>query len=298
MRVTATIAALGILIFTNQVAFACGDLDVVCKTQEAIDPGCRGDLCKSVRPVDQYAGKTVDNVVQGIKNSPDDVSACLRDVQKCVINVLATPLAIAQLAYFEGLNRQAQGKLHPFSNEFINLTSQYYDIDLHGVTFADDINTLNGMNVALCDRIYFTHSGNVWTDKAELRLTLHELEHLVQCQKRGRQSFLAEYLLKGLVNLPSGITSIHDNHEFEIAADAKANQLTDVLWNKIVNGSAPKPQQSPQTSAPRPVSTAGVPVRFCSTPIGICGIPPATVPMGTPCWCNIANGQKATGSAF
>ena len=91
--------------------------------------------------------------------------------------------------------------MQPFSQEFISLAQPYYDIDLRGVTFADNINTGHGMTVAYCDRIFFTKNGNLWVDKNELHLALHELEHLVQCQKRGRSTFLAEYILKGAVDI-------------------------------------------------------------------------------------------------
>lgn len=282
-------------------ASACGDLDFACKAQEAIDPGCRGDLCKIVKPVDSFAGKTVDNVVKGVQNTPDDIRKCLNDAQKCVINILSTPLAALQLAYFEYLNRQAQGRIKPFSNEFINLAQPYYDIDLKGVTFADDINTIHGMNVALCDRIYFTHSGSIWTDKNELFLTLHELEHLVQCQKRGRQAFLAEYLLKGLVNVQNGTTNTHDNHEFEIAADSKARNLVDNLWNQIVTRRVAVPSSSGGTfpgGQSGGTFPSGIALRFCSTPAGTCGIPPTFAPMGTPCTCATPNGQVVSGAAF
>jgi hypothetical protein len=278
-------------------AFACGDLDVVCRAQEAIDPDCRGDLCKVVRPVNREADRLVNNVANGIENAPGAIQECLSDVGQCVQNILSTPLAAAQLAWLESLNRQAEGRLYNFSPQFINLTQQYYDVDLRGVTWAEGIDTHIGSTVAICDRIFFTEvGGNVWQDKNELWLTLHEMEHLGQCQRRGRNVFLAEYILKGLVQIPQGFTNIHDNIDMEAAANRKADELTDMLWQQIRSGAVPVPGPTASTTTASPVVT--FPVRFCQTPAGACQIPPAMLPMGTPCYCADAYGNVINGSAF
>ncbi|MEI6572130.1 MAG: hypothetical protein WCO61_01135 [Alphaproteobacteria bacterium] len=291
------------LICRSTTAFSCGDLDIFCHLQERVDPDCRGDICKVIKPADDLAGKIVDNAIKGVTNSPDDIRQCLSDAQKCLVNVLAMPLAAVQVSYVEFLNRQAEGSIYSFSNEFINLTQPYYDIDLRGVTFSDNINTLHGQAVAICDRIYFTQPGNIWVDKKELWLTLHEMEHLVQCQKRGRQAFLAEYLLKGIVSAANGSTNIHDNHELEFSANAKADALVDDLWYKIQNRIVPVPGEQSGTpaigvGAPWPTIQTAIPVRFCATPVGICSKTPAYVPMGTTCYCSGFDGQTYSGSAF
>ncbi len=110
----------------------------------------------------------------------------------------------------------------------------YYGIDLSKVTYAEGINTGHGRALAYCDRIFFTKPGNLWLDKSELHLTLHEIEHLVQCQQRGRRTFLVEYILKaGMDAMKSRQVDVHDMIDMERAAEAKAARLTNIVWDKI-----------------------------------------------------------------
>lgn len=224
--------------------FACGDLDILCQQREGklnlpiptprIDPECRGDLCRAAQGAGQEVGRTIENVARELGMTPQAIQECLTYPQRCANEIMSAPVALLAQAYIEGLYRQSEGRVQSFSPQWIALTQQHYDIDLRGVTFSENIDTGHGQTLAYCDRIFFTHSGSPWTDKNELFLTLHEMEHLVQCQKRGRRTFLSEYLLKGLVDIgKNGTFDVHDLHEFEIAADAKANSLTDMLWNKI-----------------------------------------------------------------
>lgn len=286
---------------SSSAVLACGDLDLLCKQREGElniplpDPECRGDLCRTADGATKEARRAIDNVARELGKTPEVIQACLGNVPRCVNEILAAPVALLAQAYIDGLYRQAEGKVYPFSNEFINLAQPYYEIDLRSVTFADDINTGHGMVLAHCDRIFFTKSGNLWTDRNELHLVLHELEHLVQCQKRGRRTFLTEYLLKGAVEITkNGQFNIHDLHEFEVSAEAKANHLTNSLWASIQNGSVPVPLSTGGGQS-YPVS---IPVRYCSTPILTCNIVPKMVPMGTPCFCNLAGGGQAQGTSF
>jgi hypothetical protein len=48
---------------------------------------------------------------------------------------------------------------------------------------------------------------------------------------------------------------------------------------------------------PQPVPS-GIPTRFCQTQLGTCSLPPAMVPMGTPCYCNGPYGQRVPGGAY
>lgn len=207
-----------------------------------IDPGCRGDICRAVQPVASEADRTIRNVARELSKSPEAIRECLGNVPRCANEILSAPIAMLAQAYIDNLYRQAENNVFPFSEEFINLAQPYYEVDLRGVTYSDNINTGHGMTVAYCDRIFFNHSGNLWNNKNELNLVLHEIEHLVQCQKRGRRTFLAEYILKGAVDIAkNGRFNIHDIHDFEVSAAAKANNLTDILWNKIQNREVPMP---------------------------------------------------------
>jgi hypothetical protein len=244
--------------FSVRVVFACGDLDFACKQREGqlnlpiptpprIDPECRSDLCKAAEGTVRETGRAVENVARELGKTPQAIQECLTNVTRCTNEIMSSPVALLAQAYIDGLYRQSEGRVQSFSPQWIELTKQYYDVDLNGVTFAENIDTGHGMTLAYCDRIFFTHSGSPWTDKSEMFLTLHEMEHLVQCQKRGRRTFLAEYILKGLVNMAkNGRFNIHDIHEFEVAADAKANNLTDLLWNRVHSNVVPVPTQPRQ----------------------------------------------------
>lgn len=281
-RVLIQLTVFALTLFVHVTGFACGDLDIICQQQEGklnlpvptpqipiiippivqiLDPGCRGDICRGGQVITDETRRAINNLARELGKAPQAFEECLGDVPKCANEILSAPVALLAQAYIDGLYRQAEGKVHPFSPEFINLAQPYYDVDLRGVTFADNINTGHGMTLAYCDRIFFTHSGNLWTDINELHLVLHEIEHLVQCQKRGRRTFLAEYILKGAVDFANGRFNVHDVHDFEVAAEAKSNQLTDILWNKIHSGLVPVPGGN--VAAPRFPSGYGMQVCGC-----------------------------------
>lgn len=245
-------------------AYACGDLDFHCRQREGeiniplpqlpkmpelpklpklpdlpnfpfpLDPECRSDTCRAWNVMSDEAKRALDNLAREIGKTPQAMAECLQNVERCAKEILAAPAAAMARAYIAELDRQSHNKVRSFSPEFIALVAQHYEIDLNGVTYADNINTGHGMVLAFCNRIYFTREGNLWTDRAELRLVLHELEHLDQCQKRGPNTYLAEYILKGLVDIgKNGRLNIHDLHDFEAAANAKANSLLDSIWTKV-----------------------------------------------------------------
>jgi hypothetical protein len=187
-------------------------------------------------------------VVTGIVRNtldPETLRACAHSIDRCAQQVLSAPLGALARGYIADLEYQAQGRLYPFTDEFINLVQAYYpEINLRNVRFADDINTGHGMTLATCNRIYFAPGmrGSVWRDRSQLRLVLHELEHVVQCQRRGETVYLAEYLVKaGADVVKNRSVDVHDVHDFEVAADAKADRLTDILWDKIQSGSVARP---------------------------------------------------------
>jgi len=242
-------------------AFACGDLDFDCRNKKGdfnipvpelpklpeipsipfpSDPECRSDICRAGNGINSEAKRTLDNLVREIGKTPEAMADCLRNVERCAKEVFAAPAASLARLYIEDLNRQAQGKIYSFSPQFVALAAQHYEINLAGVTFADNINTWHGQVLAFCNRIYFTREGNLWTDRNELHLVLHELEHLVQCQKRGENTYLSEYIVKGFADIIKNRSfNIHDIHDYEVAAEAKANRLIDSMWAQVQAQGAP-----------------------------------------------------------
>jgi hypothetical protein len=269
-------------------------------------PKIGGPIGQTAQDAKTEANKLTTNIINGVQNAPADIQSCLSNVPQCASEIATAPFAFPIQAYIDGLYRQSEGKTHPFSNEFISLAQPYYSVDLHSINWAEDINTGTENSVSYCDRVFFVGHGNLWQDQSELYHVLHELEHTVQCQQRGKRTYLAEYILKaGLDVLKTARFDVHDVHDFEVAANAKADQATAPIWAKIQNG-APRPQ--PQIAqAPRPIPAPGPiqvpppqmnPVRFCQTLLGTCQIPPVMAPMGTSCFCNLPNGQQINGGAF
>ncbi|MBB3239201.1 hypothetical protein FHW68_000673 [Pseudomonas sp. Tn43] len=284
-------------------SYACGDAEYESCWRVDLGPFGEARDCKCLPKVSGPIGQAgneirdaIDNVANELRATPDAVKDCIADISRCTINVLAAPLAIPVQAYITALYKQSDGKVKPFSPEFISMVQPYYGVDLNGLTYADDINTGHGMTVSYCDRIFFVGHGNVWQDKSELHHALHELEHSVQCKRRGSQAYLSEYVLKaGLDVVRSGRFNVHDVHDYEVAAENKANQLTDMLWAKIeaarafaAGGNAgPLPVPPPFNPTAPPSSL----VKHCDTPYGTCGIPPTMGFIGARCFCNSAYGQ-------
>jgi len=304
-RVLIQLTAFALSFFVYSTGFACGDFDIACR----LDPECRGDLCKAGQGAINETQRAINNIATELGKTPEAIQACLNNVPQCANEIISAPLALPVQAYIDGLYRQSEGKTYSFSPEFIALAQPYFSVDLKGITWANDINTGTGMSVSYCDRIFFAGNGDLWRDQNELHLVLHELEHTVQCQARGKRTYLAEYVLKaGLDVVKNGTFNVHDIHDYEVAADKKADQVTGIIWNKIQSGtvSIPVSVTVPDDNIiPPPRITEGnqsmtqrmVPVRFCQTQMGTCQIPPAMVPTGSPCFCNVPYGQ-VPGTAY
>lgn len=205
-------------------------------------PNVGGDVGKIGQGAINETRRLAENLAREIGKTPEAVQECFSDVRKCVNEIMSAPLALPIQIYVDGLYRQSVGKSYAFSPEFIELAQPHYSVDLRGITWANDIDTGHGMTVAMCDRIFFSGHGNPWSEKAELHHVLHELEHTVQCQGRGQRTYLAEYILKaGLDVVKTGRLNVHDVHDFEVAAERKANSISDGLWKRIITGTARLP---------------------------------------------------------
>jgi hypothetical protein len=308
-----TTGAFWLFFVLSPTAFACGDLDFLCKQREGqlnlpirtptlptlptlpiltpslptlpniIDPECRGDLCRAGQVVIKETGRTVNNVATELGKAPQAIQECLGNVPRCANEILSAPLASLAQAYIEGLYRQAEGQVQSFSPDFIRFIQPYYDVNLSDVTYAENIDTGHGMTLAYCDRIFFVPTIDPEQDKDSLKLVLHEMEHIVQCKKRGKRTFLAEYLVKGAVEMVNrGQFNIHDHHDFERAANAKADSITNTVWNRIQAQATTGPANPfPNGPAPVPPSPPFPPTQTSGSSMG--GLLPGTVMQ--PCGC-------------
>ncbi|WP_178133967.1 eCIS core domain-containing protein [Vineibacter terrae] len=120
----------------------------------------------------------------------------------------------------------------------------YPEIDLRKVRFAVDINTGHGQAITIGYRIFFPRKIDL-DDRNDVLLMLHELEHVVQYERRGGiRPFLAEYIAK----IPTKIIerrrfNIHDDLDIERAANAKADRVITAYygWNFKFSNACNKP---------------------------------------------------------
>ncbi|MFK3711819.1 hypothetical protein [Leclercia adecarboxylata] len=293
------------------LSYACGDNEYeqcwsvnLGPLGEAKDCKCFPKIGGVPGQVGEAAKGAINPIIDEVRKSPQAIQECLGDINKCVVQIISQPLATTIQIYLDGLYKQSEGRARSFSPEFIALAQPYFNVDLRSITYADDINTGMGMSVSYCDRIFFIGHGNLWQDPAELHLVLHEIEHIVQCQGRGKSTYLAEYILKaGLDVIKNGRFDVHDVHDYEIAAEDKANRLTGILWSKIQSKSVPIPNvpngvpADPALRAGTLPATAPRMLQMCQTFIGSCPVPPVIAAPGSDCFCNTFNGPVA-GKAF
>ena len=138
------------------------------------------------------------------------------------------------------------------------------------LALQNSVFNLGGMAaIALDYVIVFRNADQAqWDDK----LWAHEVAHIDQYQSWGTRDFAIRYL-----------------RDFN-AVGGEANRRADEYAATSAPMGAP-PQFIP---APAPA----IPVRYCRTMYGTCSIPPAMVPMATPCFCSDGHGSTANGQAF
>jgi hypothetical protein len=293
------IAVALVLFVQSSLSFACGKDEYEQCWRVDLGPLGEAKDCKCLPKVggtvaetfDKNVKPTVAAIVEETRKSPQAVSDCLANVGTCVRDVIASPFSAAAQLYIDNLYKQSSGRTESLAQQFIALAQPYYSVNLNGITTARGINTGHGQTVAYCDRIFFAPSTlNIWGNYSDLHLLLHELEHTVQCQGRGRQTYLAEYLLKGGMDIiKRGQVNVHDMHDYEVAADAKANRLTPILWNQIQQSTAANGGGSVGGSGTGGTTGTGYPpqqyLNFCQTQAGTCQMPPYLGYRGAQCYC-------------
>jgi len=306
------IAVLVTLAGLSPLSYACGrDEYEQCWRIEIPFIG-EGKDCKCLPKVGGAAGRigeelkpTIGAVAEEVRKSPQAIANCIGNVGTCIRDVVASPAAALIMVYMDGLDKQSVGKSGPMSAELIALAQPYYSVDLNGITSAQGIDTGHGQTVAYCDRIFYAPKNiNVWEKKEDLHLVLHELEHTVQCQRRGKQTYLAEYILKGGLDIiKSGHFDVHDMHDYEVAAEAKADQVTPIIWQQIRQRMATGWSRGSSTAGSSTVGGSNSPVNqqqwlnFCQTQWGVCAIPPVIGYRGTACSCSTQT-ERHPGAAY
>lgn len=191
-------------------------------------------------PVRDLTGKRADEHARGaardLKNLPRSVRDCARNFGACV-DKNAKRLVYAAFwpvieRYKAHLFNQGKGRWQTLPESLIAAAQQHYpEINLRGVRYATGVDTVHGQAITWNDAIFFPRNVDV-NAYDDLRLMLHELEHVVQYRRRGGdQAFISEYVLKapGKV-IERGSFSVHDHMDLERAADAKASRLVDDIF--------------------------------------------------------------------
>lgn len=289
MNAHRAIAILATLTGLSPLSYACGPDEYEQCWRVEIPLIGEGKDCKCLKKIGGTVGQigealkpTIGAVAEEVRKSPQAVANCIGNVGTCVRDVVASPAAALIMAYMDGLDKRSIGKSGPMSAELIALAQPYYSVDLRGITSAQGIDTGHGQTVAYCDRIFYApESINVWGKQEDLHLVLHELEHTVQCQRRGKQTYLAEYILKGGLDIiKSGQFDVHDMHDYEVAAEAKADQVTPIIWRQIQQHMATGGASGSSAAGSSTAAGSGNSLNqqqwlsYCQTQWGVCAIPP------------------------
>lgn len=160
-------------------------------------------------------------------------------VQQCISNLSACPAQIIARIGYESvrpivnqyigfLQNQAGNNVYALDENFIASIQRFYQVNLHAVRYATNINTIHGANITIGNTIFFVRNID-FNDENDAQLVYHELEHVVQYARRGGvEPFLAEYILKAGGSILRGGNSIdmHDNIDLERDAINKASEVS------------------------------------------------------------------------
>jgi hypothetical protein len=181
-----------------------------------------------------------------IPNPVDQLSACIRDPQHCPEHIIrANPIAVGQpivRGYIDDLRRQAGGRWRSLPDEFIGeFASQYPQINLARVRYANNIDTKHGQSMTLCYEVFLAETFDD-SERSSLQHMLHELYHTVQCVNRGGVGpFVDEYLLHGAGTIvQTGRLDVHDDIDHERDAESRARSIIGAFgWPFEIENSCP-----------------------------------------------------------
>ena len=207
---------------------------------------------------------------------------CISDIARCPSQVIARlgyqVIAPFANSYIQSMENQADGRWQGLPPDFIGQVQVFYPVNLSGVRYATNINTVHGNAITIGNEIFFPGDLDL-SDDDDAHTMYHELQHVVQYARRGGvQAFLTEYVLKsGGQVISQGSINVHDSIDLEQEAIAKSDEVA----ARVASMSSSTPDVSVQDS---PISNR------CFSNAGICQMPfPA--PFGTACHCGPNGGQ-------
>lgn len=182
----------------------------------------------SLEPVSSRVYEHVSQNVGETANARGTPQTCPQDVGKCEPQIAARlPYEPLVQRYKKHLFDQGEDRWQPLPCALISAAQPHFPlIDLTRVRFANDISTLHGRAITWHYHIFFPWTIDL-TNKADLFVMLHELEHVVQYEQRGgEQAFLREYIQKArALAIAKRSWRIHGDIDLEQAAEAKAKAV-------------------------------------------------------------------------
>jgi Domain of unknown function (DUF4157) len=253
-------------------------------------------------PIRDITGKSLDkhgkSILKDLKNAPKSWGNCAKNVGKCAEKeIRRLPYRSVQPIidrYKLHLFNQGNGRWKSLPPNLTQALQAHYSANLSHVAYAEDINTLHGQAITWGNKIFFPKAIDLETND-DLHWILHELEHVVQYQRKGgEREFLSQYALKSVGKIiERGSFNVHDYVDIERAADAKADQLLPIAVEAMTAPRDPRPKLPRSEARVRELPPLG---RFCTTQFGTCRLR-RPVPIQMDCLCFGPGGRPDQGVA-
>ena len=179
-----------------------------------------------------------DQALEDLENLPESWSNCLSRPSQCAEEQIRRIPYYAIWPIIERyrahLFRQADGRWRRIPEDIIVAAQRYYEVSLNDVYYAENIDTIHGAAVAWHNSLFFPRSVDFY-EWSDLRWLLHELEHVVQYERRGgEQEFLSEYVMRIPLEIIENQTfDVHRFHNLEEDAINKANSILEAVYSDI-----------------------------------------------------------------
>jgi hypothetical protein len=207
-------------------------------------------------PIKDLTGKRADehigHIVNELRNAPENHLNCIRDIVRCseetIKRIPYMYLAPVVERYKQHLFNQGEGRWQKLPPYFVLTVQRHYPgINLDNVRYATNVNTLHGKHITWHNHIFFVTDIDLTRD-SDVTLMLHELEHVLQYERRGgEQPFVGEYVLKSVGKvIQTGSFDVHDYLDLEREAETKAVSIRSTVLDDISAVRASRPAEVAQ----------------------------------------------------
>jgi hypothetical protein len=183
-------------------------------------------------------------LLEKASNAPDG------ETEPDISGTAALPFAPIIARYKRHLFGQGEGRWQALPCTLIAVAQPHYpQIDLTRVRFAHNVRTVHGRAITWHYHMFFPWNVDL-TQKGDVFVMLHELEHVVQYEVRGsEEAFLREYIQKALdLARATGNWRVHGDIDLERAAQAKARRVFAKVFSDFDgSGTAPTREERSQS---------------------------------------------------